>query len=99
MSLSSFDRPSNSRRQGRINEEIFALVKKTCPPRVMKAIARIESVLPNAYRGDFGPEVTRKLEMLEKGTRFPVAVAVSRSQIFPAKFGLLNSSRQFINTH
>jgi len=32
----------------------------------MKAIAKIRSVLPSAYKGDFGPEVKFRLEMLEK---------------------------------
>jgi len=54
------------KRQGRLNEEIFALVKEKLAPRVRKAISRIRSVLPGTYEGHFGPEVKRRLDMLEK---------------------------------
>jgi len=54
------------KRQGRLNEEIFALVKHKLEDWVMRAIAQIRSILPSAYEGDFGPEVKRRLDMLEK---------------------------------
>jgi len=57
---------SQLKRQGRLNEEIAALVEKKLRPWVMKVIARLRSVLPSAYEGAFGPEVKRRLEMLEK---------------------------------